>query len=142
MSRTPPPASTAAAPSSKRVTRPLGFTLGLGAVLAALTPLVVATARLFDINAEVVRDDARALHTAVAQDLARAIDDTFDDARAVAVAFVDSRLPGPDRVSLAVTLVTASRVFGAVAIYGVDGSRIDVIGNGSAEDLPLTFPEP
>ena len=133
---------------SSAVTRPLGLTLGLGALVAALTPLLVATLLLFDVNADTVRDDARALHTAVAQDLARAIDDTFDDTRsdlrAVAVALVDTARSGDDRISIAVTLVTASRVLSAVGIYGVDGSRIDVIGTGDGVDteLPATFPEP
>ncbi|HEY1098910.1 MAG TPA: adenylate/guanylate cyclase domain-containing protein, partial [Myxococcota bacterium] len=144
---TPPaPATTPAmVPSTPRVRRPLGLTLGLLALVAAIVPLVVAALLLFDVNADVVRADARALHTAVAQDLARAIDDAFDDARSdlgvVAAALVDADRPGDQRISIAVSLVSASRVLDAVGIYGADGTRIDVIGDGSAADLPTTLPD-
>ncbi len=137
-------AQTTAASPARRVKRPLSVTLGLAALLAALVPLVVATVLLFDVNAETVKSDARALHTAVSQDLARTIDVTFGDARAdltvVAAALVDDSRAGDERVAIAVTLVSASRMLDAVGVYGGDGQRIDVIGDGTDAELPLTLP--
>ncbi len=61
-----PPPVLPASPSMK-VTRPLRFTIGLLALLTAMVPLATAVVLLFNVNSETVRDDARRLHTAVAQ---------------------------------------------------------------------------
>lgn len=118
------------------VTRPLSVTLGVLALVAALLPLGVAVFLLFNVNAETVRADARSLHTAVAQDVARAIDEHFDDVRgdlgAVAAALVDRSLAGPDRAAVATALVSASRLLDTVAVYGKDGSRLDTIRDAGA----------
>jgi|GEM_PF-327164 len=119
------------------VTRPLRVTLGVLALLAALLPLGVAVLLLFNVNAETVRADARSLHTAVAQDVARAIDEHFADVRsdlvAVAAALVDRSLAGPDRVAVATALVSASRHLDAVVVHGKDGIPMDTIRDASGD---------
>lgn len=126
------------------VTRPLGVRLVAVALVAALVPLAVAVALLLDVNADAVRDGARRLHTTVATDVARSVDDTFEQARrelhTVGLALVDETHTGPERVATAVALVDGSTSLDAVGIYGADGTRIDVIGDGTTRDLPERAP--
>jgi adenylate cyclase len=126
------------------VTRPLGLRLGVAALVAALLPLAVAVGLLLDVNADAVRTGARRLHTTVATDVARSVDDTFEQARrelqTVGLALVDDTHTGAERVSTAVALVAGSTALEAVGIYGLDGARIDVIGDGTSRELPARAP--
>jgi class 3 adenylate cyclase len=126
-----------------RVTRPLRFTLGILALATALLPLATAVVLLFNVNSETVRDDARRLHTAVAQDVARAVDERFadisGDLAAVASALVDASRDGGERVALASALVNASTRLDAVAVYGKDGRQMDAFIRAPHTEADATF---
>ncbi len=125
-------------------TRPLiPFRLKLTIVggLLALVPLAIVGWLLLDVNADAVRRDSRELQMAVADDVARAIDESFVSAQdgldAVGRVLTDASLPAEVTEKLALDLVAGHEALDHVAVYGRDGELIDVLIEQGAPRPPL-----
>ena len=146
----PPAQATSSSPPAAsvlpKIRKPLGRTLGVGAVLGALVPLLVTAALLLDVNANAIKADASRLHAAVTDGLARVLNDTFANVerelQAASAALVDRARTQEERVAVAQALIGASPHLEAVAIYNGSGERLDVLRT-SALELPFadTLPD-
>ncbi len=122
---------------------PVPFRLKLTIVggLLALVPLAIVGWLLLDVNADAVRRDSRELQMAVADDVARMVDESFVDAQngldAVGRVLTDDSLPADETEKLALDLVAGHEGLDHVAVYGREGDLIDVLVEQGTPRPPL-----
>lgn len=122
---------------------PIPFRLKLTIVggLLALVPLAIVGWLLLDVNADAVRRDSRELQMAVADDVARTVEESFVDAQdgldAVGRVLTDASLPADVTEKLALDLVAGHEGLDHVAVYGREGELIDVLVEEGTPRPPL-----
>jgi adenylate cyclase len=125
---------------------PIRWRLLLSAWFAAVVPLCVLVVVITFENSKTVAQQTRALHTTVANDIARVVEDEQEraelDLKAVRRALLTPTLSFDERIAASLALVASSTNLDVVGIYGDDGVLIDIMKIESAtERTTLSPPE-
>ncbi|MBO6938522.1 MAG: HAMP domain-containing protein [Deltaproteobacteria bacterium] len=132
--------------SPKRPPLPFRWKLALGGSLLAIVPLSVAGWLLVDINASAVELSARELQLAVADDLARTVEESerevHEGLEAIGRVLIEPALDGETTERLAANLLSSSEYLDNAAVYDRHGVLIDVLAEETAEDLAVPDPLP
>jgi adenylate cyclase len=115
---------------------PIRWRLLLSAWFAAVVPLCVLVVVITLENSKTVGQQTRVLHTTVANDIARVVEDEQERAelelKAVRRTLLTANLTFDERIAASLALVAASPNLDVLGIYGEDGALIDVMKVESA----------
>ncbi len=106
----------------------------------SVLPLGVVAWLMIDVNEDTVATANQELQLAVAEDVARSVDDTFrlaqDELETVGRVLLDESLPEDATVSLATSLVAGQERIDHVAVYSAEGALIDVVRHAGHPSPP------
>lgn len=122
--------------SSTFITRsPLALRLALGFAAISASGSVILGLTLRSLADSVVELDAKNLHLAVTDDMARSARDTLEESRhsllAVAAALDDKEIQPAEQLRTVQALVKTSEALLSVAVYDENGKLLEVVGDTS-----------
>lgn len=119
---------------------PLSLKLALAGIVLAVLPLLGVGLALIDINVRAVKDQVRELQVAVADDVARGLNDMLLNADTGLVvlrrALVEDALSDDTRLQLAAALLESNSTLDHVSLHDASGALIDTIRQSPEVHVP------